>query len=274
MNSRKKYFQVSGVAFFLLVVFGYQNCGKKFGAQDMKSSESTNTESANTSHPLRAVASEKNSRYIVVLKQDSKISGLSTKEKKPLVQARLQALSRDQKLPEPQHTYTHTIQGATYDLTTSQAEILKSNPDVAYVEADQVVTINDIQHNPPWNLDRIDQHAVAPNSSYIYENSGVPVDVYVIDTGILTTHSEFEGRASHGHDFVDNDDDITDCQGHGTHVSGIIGGKTYGVFKKTHLIGVSRTDGREDVKDFFVQSLQRRIRADLAQTTRWSEIYS
>jgi subtilisin family serine protease len=64
------------------------------------------------------------------------------------------------------------------------------------------------------------------------------VHAYIIDTGILTTHSQFGGRAVSGYDFVDNDSNATDCNGHGTHVAGTVGGTTYGVAKAVQLVGV------------------------------------
>ncbi|WP_411026959.1 S8 family serine peptidase, partial [Salmonella sp. s55044] len=62
--------------------------------------------------------------------------------------------------------------------------------------------------------------------------------VYVIDTGVLTTHDDFQGRAYHGYDFVDDDGDITDCNGHGSHCSGTIAGTEYGVAKGAIIVGV------------------------------------
>jgi len=98
--------------------------------------------------------------------------------------------------------------------------------------------------NPPqpyalWGLDRIDQHSLPLNNQYAYVNNGTGVNAYVIDTGILTTHYEFGGRASAVYDAIDREGSTgMDCNGHGSHVAGIIGGQTFGVAKNVRLLGV------------------------------------
>jgi hypothetical protein len=83
-----------------------------------------------------------------------------------------------------------------------------------------------------WGLDRIDQRNNTLDNEYKYKYTGRGVHVYVIDSGIRYDHDEFKGRVGNGIDFVDNDDIADDCTGHGTHVSGIIAGTTYGVAKE------------------------------------------
>ncbi len=105
------------------------------------------------------------------------------------------------------------------------------------------MTIDAEQANPPsWGLDRIDQRALPLNSRYTYSGTGAGVTAYIIDTGILTTHQDFGGRASSGRDFVQNDNDAADCNGHGTHVAGTVGGTAYGVAKAVKLVGVRVLD--------------------------------
>jgi|APGre2960657404_1045060.scaffolds.fasta_scaffold01223_5 serine protease len=94
-----------------------------------------------------------------------------------------------------------------------------------------------LQNNPIWNLDRIDQRPNGLNAKYFHPISdGKNTNVFVVDTGVDITHSEFEGRAVWGANFADSND--IDCQGHGTHVAGTIGSKSFGVAKKTNLIAV------------------------------------
>src|SRR5207249_4100277 len=91
-----------------------------------------------------------------------------------------------------------------------------------------------------WGLDRIDHRNLPPllDNSYTYNNDGAGVTAYIIDTGIRITHSQFGGRASYGYDEVDNDTTADDCNGHGTHVAGTVGGVDYGVAKGVSLIAV------------------------------------
>jgi subtilisin family serine protease len=103
--------------------------------------------------------------------------------------------------------------------------------------------MTDTQAAPVWGLDRIDQAALPLSKTYTYR-SAANVTAYVLDTGIRTSHSEFGGRASDGWDFIDKDATAQDCNGHGTHVAGTVGGKTYGVAKDVKLVGVRVLDCR------------------------------
>jgi subtilisin family serine protease len=100
-----------------------------------------------------------------------------------------------------------------------------------------------LQDNPTWGLDRTDQRGNSLNKKYYYNTaSGSGVNVFIVDTGIDISHPEFEGRASWGINTADNVN--TDCNSHGTHVSGTIGSKTYGLAKKANLIAVKVLDCR------------------------------
>src|SRR3989454_11831023 len=84
---------------------------------------------------------------------------------------------------------------------------------------------------PYTTLFRSDQRSLPLGGSYVYNATGLGVHVYIIDTGIRYSHSEFGGRASLGIDEIDLGGDGSDCYGHGTHVAGTVGGITYGVAK-------------------------------------------
>jgi subtilisin family serine protease len=138
------------------------------------------------------------------------------------------------------HTYQSALRGFSASMTEQQARKLAADPSVAYVEQDAEVSIAGTQTpTPSWGIDRIDQRALPLDNSYTFPNSGEGVTAYIIDTGIRFSHSEFAGgRAVSGRDTVDNDDDSTDCAGHGTHVAGTVGGTKYGVAKAVKLVGV------------------------------------
>ena len=138
--------------------------------------------------------------------------------------------------------YNHALKGFSIEIDRAGALALSTDPRVELVEQDAVVRKVATQTNPPYGLDRIDQRDLPLSGSYVYNATGAGSTVYVIDTGIRITHSDFGGRASHGYDFVDGDADSSDCDGHGTHVAGTVGGSTYGVAKGASLVAVRVLD--------------------------------
>lgn len=140
---------------------------------------------------------------------------------------------------EIHYTYTTAIKGFAAALPDAAVEDLLSDPAVAYVEADQIVSITQ-QSGATWGLDRIDQRNLPLNSTYNYNTSGAGVHAYIVDTGINASHVEFSGRMGNGHDAVGGG--TNDCNGHGTHVAGTVGGTTYGVAKNVTLHAVRVLD--------------------------------
>ena len=137
-------------------------------------------------------------------------------------------------------TYGSALHGFAVDaMSEAQARRLAADPAIAYVQRNGVYRISGTQTNPPsWGLDRIDQRNLPLDNSYTYPSTASSVHAYIIDTGIRFSHQDFQGRAVSGRDTVDNDNDATDCNGHGTHVSGTVGGASYGVAKGVTLVGV------------------------------------
>jgi len=135
----------------------------------------------------------------------------------------------------------HDFKGYAAHLTKKEVDAEMSSGNVAYVEKDQIMHISqqcNVQSNAVWGLNRISEKAIQLTGDYRYDHDGAGVVAYIIDTGILVTHNEFaSGRATFGANFV-GDGKNTDCNGHGTHVAGTVGGTTYGVAKKVTLVGV------------------------------------
>jgi subtilisin family serine protease len=133
---------------------------------------------------------------------------------------------------------------------------LSEDTDVKYVEEDSIMEIQTTQLGATWGISRIDQRAfIAPqDSNYNYNATGAGVNVYVLDTGVLTTHPDFGGRAVDAFDVYRDGGDMTRCNGHGTHVAGTIGSNTYGVAKDVTIYSVkvypcdtSRTGTMSDI---------------------------
>ncbi len=122
---------------------------------------------------------------------------------------------------------------------TAFVEAMKKNPNVLSVENDTIMKIDaTTQSNPDWGLDRIDQKTLPLNSAYSYLQTGSGTTAYIVDTGILSTHQQFSGRVLSGYTAISDGNGTTDCNGHGTHVAGTVGGSTYGVAKNVSLVPI------------------------------------
>ena len=134
--------------------------------------------------------------------------------------------------------YKHALNGYAAEMTEDEALALSEDSRVRFVEEDQIYTADATQTGATWGLDRIDQRNRPLSGTYTYNWTGSGVRAYIIDTGIRTTHTQFGGRAAVSADFVGDGRNGQDCNGHGTHVAGTVGGSTYGVAKSVSLRAV------------------------------------
>ncbi|MFM8714478.1 MAG: S8 family serine peptidase, partial [Actinomycetota bacterium] len=136
-------------------------------------------------------------------------------------------------------TMSAAINGFGAKLSKSQLSTLASDPNVLLIEENTVVGIEADQASPPsWGLDRIDQRSLPLNQNYSYNYTGSGVRAYIIDTGVRSDHREFGGRVVAGRTQVNDGRGTEDCNGHGTHVAGTVGGQTVGVAKAVTIVPV------------------------------------
>lgn len=193
---------------------------------------------ATTVSPLAASDTEKTTqtfrRYVVTFKQSVA---------KPEAAAAQVMLGREGSI---NFTYTSAIKGFAVTLPSAAADgflsAMDKNPMVDRVEIDQPVALTTIQSNATWGLDRSDQRDLPLSGSFTYFSTGSGVRAYVVDTGILAAHTDFGGRVSTGYTAITDGYGTSDCNGHGTHVAGTIGGAMWGIAKSSILVPVRVLD--------------------------------
>ena len=170
-------------------------------------------------------------QYIVVMKQEAGADATDRAQRK--------ARARGGRIG---HEYSRALRGFSVALSDLALADVRSDPAVAYVEPDSVISIATTQTGATFGLDRIDQPDLPLTTTYTYDRTGAGVTAYIIDTGMRTSHLQFGGRAVSGLDAVDDALPADDCNGHGTHVAGTVGSTTFGVAKGVRLVAVRVLD--------------------------------
>ncbi|MFD0726501.1 S8 family serine peptidase [Lysobacter brunescens] len=192
---------------------------------------------------FRAAQTPIKGQYIVVLKDNA--ASLAS-ERSSL--SRVSVVSRDiatKHRAKLVRSYNNVLRGFVVRADDKSLARLLADPRVAYVEEDGIMSISATQTNATWGIDRVDQRDLPLNQTYNYDTTASGVHAYVIDTGLLGTHSQFTNRVGNGYGAISDGRGTTDCNGHGTHVAGTLGGSTYGVAKGVtiHPVRVLGCDG-------------------------------
>lgn len=176
---------------------------------------------------FRTTARPIDGQYIVVFKpQAASLAGESNHaDRVPVAAKAIAAQYRASLL----RSYDRVLRGFAVKADAKALAALLADPRVDYVEQDGIVSIKTIQTGATWGIDRVDRRLLPLDTWYTYDTTGAGVHAYVIDTGLNVTHNEFTGRVGAGADFIGGG--VNDCNGHGTHVAGTLGGTIYGIAK-------------------------------------------
>jgi serine protease len=190
-------------------------------------------------------------QYIVVLK-DGAARIASEARPNALVSSVARQMAASHRM-NVRRSFDHALRGFVVNADDNALARLLADPRVAYVEEDGIVSVGATQSGATWGLDRVDQRNLPLSGSYTYNRTASGVHAYIIDTGVLTGHSQFTGRMGNGFRAIADDGRGTsDCNGHGTHVAGTVGGTTWGVAKgvtihPVRVFGCGNTGSNSDI---------------------------
>ncbi|WP_170288362.1 S8 family serine peptidase [Marilutibacter maris] len=142
--------------------------------------------------------------------------------------------------------FNRALRGFAIEADDDTLARLLADPRVDYVEEEAHLTLNGTQTSATWGIDRVDQRDLPLSTTYTYDTNGAGVHAYLIDSGVLGSHTQFAGRMGNGYSTVNDGRGTNDCHGHGSHVAGILGGSTWGVAKGVTLHPVRTYDCHGD----------------------------
>jgi subtilisin family serine protease len=148
--------------------------------------------------------------------------------------------------------YRHIFNGFLSELKPNEVKQLAILDGVKKIHSTHQFKPHAVQTDPHWNIDMLDQTSKRYDKTYSYRASGKGIVVYTVDSGIFAAHPEFEGRVRAGIDVSserNTEFENVDGFGHGTHVAGLIGSKTYGVAKDVSIVGVKVFNRHGDTAD-------------------------
>jgi serine protease len=189
---------------------------------------------------LRSAANPIIDRWIVVLKSDAVRQAGDSSARPDVIDVAAEVAGRPGLAVDL--AFERALQGFVVTGKRKAIDGLLADPRVAWIEPDAVVRASATQAGAPWGLDRSDQRALPLGGSYVYTATAANVRAYVVDTGILATHADFGGRVGTGFTAINDGRGTGDCNGHGTHVAGTIGGATHGIAKAVRLVPVRVLD--------------------------------
>ena len=172
-------------------------------------------------------------QYIVVLKDDA-ASLASERSNRPQVASVASEMARTHRA-NLVRSYNRVLRGFVVKASDEALARLLADKRVAYVEEDGLVQASATQSNATWGLDRTDQRDLPLSGTYTYDTTASTVHAYIIDTGVRASHADFGGRVSGGYTAISDGRGTNDCNGHGTHVAGTVGGATWGIAKGVQL---------------------------------------
>lgn len=179
---------------------------------------------------FRTVERPVTGQYIVVLKPDAARLARETHSRAPRVPEIARDMTSAHRSPLVR-SYTHALRGFVVKADDAALARLLADPRVDYVEEDAIGTLNPTQNNATWGIDRIDQRNRPLSTTYTYDLTASNVHAYIVDSGLRASHQEFTGRVGNGFTAINDGRGTGDCNGHGTHVAGTVGGTQWGVAK-------------------------------------------